>query len=71
MRERFLLASFAQSCDYTRMPHRPPRSKKAQLKPGDPDHRQSRLAELSAQRRRDMAARSTLSRLRNRKSELK
>jgi hypothetical protein len=30
MRERFLLASFAQSCDYTRMPHRPPRSKKAQ-----------------------------------------
>jgi len=40
-------------------------------KTGDMAARQSRASQFSDQRRRDMATRSTLSRLRNRKSNLK
>ncbi len=40
-------------------------------KPGDLDNRQFRAQQLAEQRRREMTTRSTLSRLRNRKSDLK
>jgi len=52
------------------MPHRAPR-KKNQPKPEELDRYQARSNQLAEQRRRDMATRSTLSRLRNRKSDLK
>jgi hypothetical protein len=45
--------------------------KKAAPKTGDLAASQSRAFQFSEQRRRDMATRSTLSRLRNRKSNLK
>jgi hypothetical protein len=53
------------------MPYRPKRSKKPELKPGEAGFDQVRANQFSDQRRRDMATRSTLSRLRNRKSALK
>jgi len=53
------------------MPYRPKRSKKSEPKPGELDIRQLRADQLAAQRHRDLATRSTLSRLRNRKSDLK
>jgi hypothetical protein len=53
------------------MPYRPQRPKKANLKPGKPENRQFHSNQLADQRRREMATRSTLSRLRNRKSDLK
>jgi hypothetical protein len=53
------------------MPYRPQRSKKAEPKPGELESRQSRVNQLWDQRRRETATRSTLSRLRNRKSDLK
>jgi hypothetical protein len=53
------------------MPHRPPRAKKNPAKPGDLENRQAYSNQLADQRRREMATRSTLSRLRNRKSDLK
>jgi hypothetical protein len=53
------------------MPYRPQRSKKSEPKPGEPKSRQFRADQLSDQRRREMSTRSTLSRLRNRKSDLK
>jgi hypothetical protein len=53
------------------MPHRPKRSGKVQVKPGELDNRQARANQLADQRRRQMDTRSTLSRLRNRKSDLK
>jgi len=53
------------------MPNRPQKSNKPELKPGELEHRQLRSNQLSDQRRREMATRSTLSRLRNRKSDLK
>jgi hypothetical protein len=46
-------------------------SKKPEFKPGDLERRQLRANQLAEQRRREMATRSTLSRLRNRKSDLK
>jgi hypothetical protein len=52
------------------MPHRPKR-KKTESKPGELDTRQLRADQLAAQRHRDFATRSALSRLRNRKSDLK
>jgi hypothetical protein len=52
------------------MPYRPPR-KKPKTKPGELDNRQFHSDQLADQRRREMATRSTLSRLRNRKSDLK
>jgi hypothetical protein len=66
-----LLAPAFRPCHFIAMPHRPPRKKKPDQKPGELDHRQSRFEQLSDKRRRDMATRSTLSRLRNRKSDLK
>jgi len=53
------------------MPHRPPRKKKPEAAPGALEHLQDRAQQQSEQRRREMATRSTLSRLRNRKSDLK
>jgi hypothetical protein len=53
------------------MPYRPKRSKKPEPKPGETGFDQARANQLSDQRRREMAVRSTLSRLRNRKSDLK
>jgi len=47
------------------------KSKKAEAKPGPFGNRQSRADQLADQRRRELATRSTLSRLRNRKSDLK
>ena len=54
-----------------RMPYRPKRSKKSQTKPGEPGNSQAHGFQMLDQRRRDFATRSTLSRLRNRKSDLK
>lgn len=53
------------------MPYRPKRSKKTEPKPGELENGQARANQFSEQRRRDMVTRSTLSRLRNRKSDLK
>jgi hypothetical protein len=54
------------------MPYRPPRKfKKSGLNAGAADSSQVRAQQLLDQRRRDLATRSTLSRLRNRKSDLK
>jgi len=53
------------------MPYRPKRSKKPEPNPGELGFDQVRASLFSDQRRRDMATRSTLSRLRNRKSALK
>jgi hypothetical protein len=50
---------------------RPPKSKKPEPKPGELESRPFRANQLLDQRRREMATRSTLSRLRNRKSDLK
>jgi hypothetical protein len=53
------------------MPYRPKRSQKTEPKQGEPGFDQARANQFSDRRRRDMATRSTLSRLRNRKSDLK
>ena len=53
------------------MPYRPKRSKKPEPKPGEPGSDQLTANQFADRRRRDMATRSTLSRLRNRKSDLK
>jgi hypothetical protein len=53
------------------MPHRPPRTKKNQPKTGELESRQFQSNQFANQRRQDMATRSTLARLRNRKSDLK
>jgi hypothetical protein len=53
------------------MPYRPKRSKKPEAKPGEPGFNQVNANQFADRHRRDMATRSTLSRLRNRKSDLK
>jgi hypothetical protein len=53
------------------MPYRPKRSKKNETKSGEPGFDQVNANQFADRRRRDMATRSTLSRLRNRKSDLK
>jgi hypothetical protein len=53
------------------MPYRPKRAKKSEPKSGAEASGQSRSNQLSDQRHREMAVRSTLSRLRHRKSPLK
>jgi hypothetical protein len=53
------------------MTNRPQQSKKPEPKPGEAENRAFRANQLQEQRRREMATRSTLSRLRNRKSDLK
>jgi hypothetical protein len=53
------------------MPYRPKRSKKPALKPGELERDQFHANQLADQRRQEMATRSTLARLRNRKSDLK
>ena len=53
------------------MPYRPKRAKKVDPKPGELENQNFRANQLTDQRRREMATRSTLSRLRNRKSDLK
>jgi hypothetical protein len=50
------------------MPHRPPKKIKKDKAGANSDSREAQLAE---QRRREMAARSTLSRFQNRSSERK
>ena len=52
------------------MPYRP-RKKKPQAKPGEPGNAQSRDYQFLDQRRRDFTTRNILSRLRNRKSDIK
>jgi hypothetical protein len=66
-----MLACSRLQCHLVPMPYRPQRPKKPNLKPGELENRQFHLGQLSDQRRREMATRSTLARLRNRKSELK
>jgi hypothetical protein len=53
------------------MPYRPAKSKKPAAKPGDLESGRIRAHQFSELRHRDAATRSTLSRLRNRKSDLK
>jgi hypothetical protein len=53
------------------MPYRPRKSKKSDAKPEALENGQHRTNQFSELRRREMATRSTLSRLRNRKSDLK
>lgn len=53
------------------MPYRPQKSKKAEPKMGELENDLFRANQSSERRRRDLATRSTLSRLRNRKSALK
>jgi hypothetical protein len=53
------------------MPYRPKKAASAQPKMGGLENDQSRANQSSERRRRDLATRSTLSRLRNRKSALK
>jgi hypothetical protein len=53
------------------MPYRPKRAKKTEPKMGELENGLRRASQFSEQRRRDQATRSTLSRLRNRKSALK
>jgi hypothetical protein len=53
------------------MPYRPRKSKKSEPKSGELRNPQSHADQPSDLRRRDMITRSTLSRLRNRKSDLK
>jgi len=54
-----------------RMPYRLKKLKKSEPKPGELKSHQFRADQRSDQRRREMSTRSTLSRLRNRKSDLK
>jgi len=53
------------------MPYRPKKSKKPGVKAGAAGSDLSRDYQFLDQRRRDSATRSTLSRLRNRKSDIK
>ena len=53
------------------MPYRPPKRKKSEPKPEELNKHQLRADQHSDLRHREMATRSTLSRLRNRKSDLK
>jgi hypothetical protein len=53
------------------MPYRPKKSKKPDAKAGAAVSGQSRDYQFFDQRRRDSATRNTLSRLRNRKSDIK
>jgi hypothetical protein len=53
------------------MPYRPKKAKKPQAKPGEPGSAQTRDPQFQAQRRHDFASRNILSRLRNRKSDIK
>jgi hypothetical protein len=67
----FRLAFWGGLAQVVAMPHRTKKAKKSETKPGELGNDLSRAAQLSEQRRRDLATRSTLSRLRNRKSALK
>jgi hypothetical protein len=53
------------------MPYRPKKAKKNEPKPGELGNDLFRATQFLEQRRRNLATRSTLSRLRNRKSALK
>ena len=53
------------------MQNHPKASQKTTLNPAELGSVQTRANQLSDQRRRELATRSTLSRLRNRKSDLK
>jgi hypothetical protein len=53
------------------MPYRPKRTKESEPKIGGLENDLFRASQSSGRRRRDLATRSTLSRLRNRKSALK
>ena len=53
------------------MPHRPPRKKKVETNPGDTAAEQKRRDQIAERNRANLAARSSLSRFQNRKSELK
>jgi hypothetical protein len=68
---RLFLASATYQWHLAFMPHHPPHKKKPQPQPGELENRQFRSAQLHDQRRQQMATRSTLARLRNRKSDLK
>ena len=53
------------------MPYRPKKAKKPQAKPGEPGSAQTRDFQFLDQKRHDFASRNILSRLRNRKSDIK
>jgi hypothetical protein len=65
------LACLQPAADTSAMPHRPPRKKKAETIPGDAAADRKRRNEIAQRQRADTAARSTLSRFQNRKSEKK
>ncbi len=58
-------------CYLAAMPYRPKKARKTEPKTGELENHLFRSNQVSEQRRRDLATRSTLSRLRNRKSDLK
>jgi hypothetical protein len=53
------------------MPYRPKKAKKPEAKPGEAGSAQLRDKQFHAQSRHDFASRNILSRLRNRKSDIK
>jgi hypothetical protein len=65
------VAIFIRSVHSLLMPYRPKKSKKSQVKAGALESGPSRANQFFDQRRRDFATRSTLARLRNRKSDIK
>jgi hypothetical protein len=65
------VAILAFSVHSVAVPYRPKKSKKPQAKPGEPGSAQSHDYQFFDQRRRDFTTRNTLSRLRNRKSDIK
>jgi hypothetical protein len=69
--KKFPLACARRWCHSAPMPYRPKRSKKPEARPEEPGFNQVAADQFADRRRRDMATRSTLSRLRNRKSDLK
>jgi hypothetical protein len=67
---KFPLACPRWCCHPALMPHRPKISKMSELKPGEPGFNRVSADPFANRRRRDAATRSTLSRLRNRISDL-
>ena len=65
------LACLFQLCHYAVMSHTPNKSKKSRTKPNEMKSGQGRANQFLDLRRQALATRSTLSRLRNRKSDLK
>jgi hypothetical protein len=65
------LACWGRVCYLAGMPYRPKRTKESEPKMAGLENDLFRASQSSGRRRRELATRSTLSRLRNRKSALK